>query len=243
MSETAFESFGKVAGLGVEPVLISGRYEFQAEEEKNISRCVAERLQLQTQDRLLEIGCGCGNVLIPLSSLVSQATGIDHANCIEVLSKRLTDSSIRTLPGNFLKLAVNERFSKILVYSVLHYLSDEAEVIRFVEKALALLEPGGLCLLGDIPNVDRKRRFAATAKGKEIAREWEQQVASTQAAMGTVSEILGKDRQVVTFDDAKLARLFTHFRGKGFEVDILSQPNGLPFCYTREDMLIRAPLA
>ena len=40
-------------------------------------------------------------------------------------------------------------------------------------------------------------------------------------------------------DDAFIAELFLRYRGRGAEVYVLPQPSGLPFSYTREDVLIQ----
>ena len=73
MGRTSFESFGEFADRELSWSQIAGRYDFQKAVELEIVRDIAEKLQLSEGDTLLEVGCGAGNLLIPLSGLVNSA--------------------------------------------------------------------------------------------------------------------------------------------------------------------------
>ena len=55
------------------------------------------------------------------------------------------------------------KYERILLYSVIHYTDQPKELIF---SALAHLAPGGMLLIGDIPNISRKGRFLATEHGR-----------------------------------------------------------------------------
>ena len=230
MSRVSFENFGRLAAAGISWTELAGRYSFQGSTESHIVADIANKLRLEPNDTLLEIGCGAGNLLIPLAKLVRAATGIDHSKLLQKLGERC--SSIRCIPGNFLDIQSTECFSKILIYSVLHYLADEAEIIQFVMKAAGLLSAGGLLLVGDIANVDKKRTFETSSQGQEFMRDWRRRVCKISVVPSP------DDPNRVTIDEGVLGRLRARLESSGFKVARLQQPEDLPMCYTREDMLV-----
>lgn len=238
MSQISFDNFAQAARRDhLSDTEIAGRYAFQAEAERLILPDVVAKLAIGPADRLLEIGCGPGNLLIPLAYLAATATGIDNEPAIARLRARAPlAENLEGLAGNFLDLDFGDRrFDKILIYSVLHYLASADEVLRFVDKALALCAPGGRILLGDLTNGDRKARFARSAEGARVRRQWEAQVAG---AGGHAFDSLPADGQLVVINDELLLTLVRHCRGLGFEAHLLPQPANLPFGGSREDILI-----
>jgi len=49
----------------------------------------------------------------------------------------------------------------LLCYSVLHYIHLDASALDFVDATTGLLAPGGRALIGDIPNLSKRRRFSS----------------------------------------------------------------------------------
>ena len=160
MSRITFENYGKSARKNQDLTIVSGRYEIQKPAERKIVLDVASKLSLCSEDKLLEIGCGPGNLLIPLSFLVSAATGIDHPDVCVRLKERFVGQNLNLIGINFLDFEDLEgKYDKILIYSVINTLTDENEALRFIDKAVQLLAPGGILMIGDIANSDRKNRF------------------------------------------------------------------------------------
>ena len=243
MSRLSFENYGHKASLGLDPTYVAGRYMSQKEDERNILPDIVNKLDLHPSDVCLEIGCGVGNLLIPLSFLVKSITGVDHPNCISGLKARFTGENMRLISKNFLDCSQDELgcFDKILVYSVLHYLSNRNEVENFVGKALSLLLPGGKMLLGDIPNISRKQRFLKSEKGKEFDNIWKEKNRSPSEAMAEAEKYLADDPNLVILDDAMVLSLMAFIRGQEYHTYILPQSMNLPFGHTREDILVEKP--
>jgi hypothetical protein len=68
-----------------------------------------------------------------------------------VLRVRLPAADVRcadVIRDDLSDLGVSDR---VLVYAVLHYVTNEAEGELFVRKAIGLLAPGGLALFGNLP--------------------------------------------------------------------------------------------
>lgn len=239
MSRISFDNYGKLARQVTDATLVSGRYTVQAAAEREILLDLVSKLQIHPEDTLLDVGCNVGNLLIPLSFLVKEITGIDHSSCIEKLRARFAGENARLIAGDFLNLAIPSNFDKILCYSVLHYLSDESEVLSFISRVLAHLLPGGRALFGDLPNRSRKLRFLNSPSGKESERQWQERLASSGTQGATVD--LPADPNLVLFTDELVLEICKKCRADGFDAFILPQPSSLPFGNTREDILVIRP--
>lgn len=238
MSQVSFENFARAARQSnLADTEIAGRYAFQAVAERQILPDILAKLDIKPTDRLLEIGCGPGNLLIPLSYFVAQAIGIDNTAAIDRLNARAPIAEqMKGIAGNFLDIDLGDQvFDKILAYSVLHYLTSEEEVVRFIDKALSLCAPGGRLLLGDLTNRDHKARFANSTEGRKVRAEWEKQVANST---GHPFDALPSDNQLVAVDDNLILDILKRYRQRGHEAYLLPQPPELPFGGSREDILI-----
>ncbi len=237
MGRVSFENYAARARQQISYTEMAGRHSFQQREEANIPADVARKLELDASDDLLEIGCGTGNIVLPLARLVRTATGLDHAASLQVLRRRLTDENIVLIEGNFLQVELQPRYSKVLVYSVLQLLKDVEEAFQFLHRARQLLRPGGALLVGDIPNRDKRRRFQATERGQAFEKQWQELVAGETVAPEVAQ--LPRDTELPEFDDATMMRILAEARAAGFEAYLLPQPEDLPMCFSREDILIR----
>ncbi len=238
MAGTPFDYYGESASKFGNFSEVAGRYSFQREAEQYLLLYLLEKLSLSPEDDLLDIGCGAGNLLIPLSFFIRSTTGIDHPNLLTQIKNRLpkdTDT-ITLLPGEFLTTEVPGTFSRILIYGVIHNLRDEEEVLRFIRKAAILLRPGGKMLIGDIPNIDIKARFLSSERGKKFIVQWQEQVERERKVNPEVN-LPFTTTPLVTIGDAFADKMIaaleeSHLRAKRFP-----QPETLAFGFTREDIL------
>lgn len=110
----------------------------------------------------------------------------------------------------------------------------------FVERAFALLEPGGRMLIGDIANADQRQRFLDSDFGRDFTAAWQaRRLAETppDAAAGAVPT--PEAVPVVRIGDDLLLRLLARFRRDDAHAYIVPEAPHLPFGHTREDILIR----
>lgn len=238
MAREEFQNYGIRARQEISPTELAGRYPSQVKAEKQILVDVLTKLEINPDNRLLEIGCGPGQILIPISFLVSEATGIDHQEVCSVLNKRFRSDNLNFMSGNFMDIDFGGRtYDRILCYSVLSTLPRE-EVSDFVGKAISLLEPGGKMLVGDLANKDMKLRFTQSQSGKVFEKSWNDENLSASSVDATALKH-DTDRVVVT-DDTVL-ELAALARRIGCHSYILPQPRNLPWGNSREDLLVVKP--
>lgn len=237
-----FEAHAKAARELSSATLIAGRNEFHSEAEQHIVADVVAKLQPQSSQRLLEIGCGLGVLLSPLAETVAAAVGIDHPDVLEKYCARGLPANVSVVGGRWPDVELEGPFDLILVYSVLHILPDAVTADRFVEAALQALTPGGALLLGDLANTDAARRFVESSWGKAFQEEYVRRRSKFQSTgeAAIQKDIFGAvDPRDNFVNDEFVLRILHTARTRGFSSYLLPQPPGLPFHYTREDILIR----
>ena len=129
--------------------------------------------------------------------------------------------------------ANREKIDVILCYSVLHYIFVDVGFFRFLDESLALLAPGGQFLIGDIPNVSKRKRFFASATGRSHHREF------MQTDEDIVVDFTGIAHDKI--DDAVVMMILLRARQAGFEAYVMPQGPELPMANRREDVLITRP--
>jgi hypothetical protein len=121
----------------------------------------------------------------------------------------------------------------ILTYSVVHYVFVESNLWDFLDTSLELLSDGGQMLIGDIPNVSKRKRFFSSAAGISFHQEFTGTKEIPEAKFNTV------ERHHI--DDAVVLGLLARARNAGFDAYLLPQKQDLPMANRREDLLIRKP--
>jgi hypothetical protein len=104
---------------------------------------------------------------------------------------------------------------------------------RFLDSLLALLAPGGQLLIGDVPNISKRKRFFASDNGIRFHQEF----------MKTTEEPAVQFNCIETdqIDDAVVMSLIERARGAGFDAYVVPQASPLPMANRREDILIVRP--
>lgn len=125
------------------------------------------------------------------------------------------------------------RINAIICYSVLHYIFKEAAFWKFIDISLGMLSPGGQLLLGDIPNVSKRKRFFSSDNGIRFHQEFMQTMERPVVLFNRIEEDL--------IDDTVVMAILQRARTQGFDAYVLPQPPCLPMANRREDILIVRP--
>jgi SAM-dependent methyltransferase len=117
--------------------------------------------------RILEIGCGNGNISTVLASYGHEVLAIDISDdCIRYAAAlkeklNLKNLSFKVLNGTEIQ-SVGERYDAVICSEVLEYLDDPGSV---VSKAYSVLKPGGI-LIVTVPNGYGPWRLSVKVRSK-----------------------------------------------------------------------------
>lgn len=212
----------------------------EGHEEAIFSDIVGKLSNLQGRSKtILDIGPGCSG--LP-KRLMAHSAARGHALVLvdspEMLAHLPDGPGVTKVPGFYpdCKDALDPwkgKFDVILCYSVFHYVFVEAGFWKFLDYSLELLADGGQMLIGDIPNVSKRKRFFSSTAG----------IRFHQAFMGTTDVPQVDFRSVETnrIDDAVILGVIMRARAQGCDGYWLPQSPALPMANRREDVLIVKP--
>jgi SAM-dependent methyltransferase len=152
-------------------------YDLMHEDVIDDARFLAEFVQtLGDAPRVLELGCGSGRLMEPMLEAGAQVTGVDpEPAMLRAAAVRLAayGDRLRLVPGDMRTVRLAERFDLVVVglNTFMHLLSSRDQITA-LERAHALLRPGGLLLLDlanphmvlrDVPAGVQQHRFTKQA--------------------------------------------------------------------------------
>lgn len=121
-------------------------------------RAEYERLPVPpSQLRALEIGCGPGRLLLPLSDDFQQVDGVDvSAEMIELATRNLADRSNATAhvaSGSDLAAFADASIGFVYSYAVFQHIPSREVVWSYLRDAVRVLQPGGVlkCQFNSLP--------------------------------------------------------------------------------------------
>jgi 2-polyprenyl-3-methyl-5-hydroxy-6-metoxy-1,4-benzoquinol methylase len=121
----------------------------------------------------------------------------------------------------------------IVCYSVLHYIFLETNLFSFLDESLSLLSDGGEMLIGDIPNVSKRKRFFSSPNGIRFHQNF--------TGTNEVPTVNFKSVEIGKIDDSVLISMVLRARNAGCDAYLVPQPDELSMANRREDLLIRKP--
>lgn len=188
---------------------------------------------------VLDIGPGCSDLPLMLVENCRQRKHELHLIDSEEMLRHLPDNEFTAkyfalFPNcpEFITLQQG-RIDVIVCYSVLHYIFLDVAFFRFLDASLALLAPGGQFLIGDIPNISKRKRFFASETGTKFHQKFMQTTDKPEVCFNQ----LEPDQ----IDDAVVMSLLQRARAQGFDAYVLPQSSDLPMANRREDILIMRP--
>lgn len=193
----------------------------------------------RTGQTVLDIGPGCSDLPLKLIQLCTEKqhrlTLVDSDEMLKLLPDGHGIEKVDALFPRSVELndRLAQRVDVIVCYSVLQYALIDTALYRFLDTALNCLAPGGQLLLGDIPNVSKRKRFFASEAG----------IAFHKAFMNTdlAPEVVFNKIEFDQLDDAIIMSILHRARAQGFDAYVLPQAPGLPMANRREDILITRP--
>jgi len=234
-----FKYFANLSDMDISSTEKVGRYESMKEKELNIFEDICEKLNLSNKNIILDIGCGCGTVVHKTVEYIQKENKKIYLNdSVKVLSQIIetidNKLNIHFIAGKFpdVELEKNIKFDAIILYSTIHYI-DAENIFNFLDSILDRLESRGSLLIGDIPNINKKRRFNNSKFGKLFNSKWVKNRKPCYISENYPTMDLSH------FNDRLILEIVRYIRAKEtFNAYILPQPSNLPFGYIRDDILV-----
>jgi hypothetical protein len=186
---------------------------------------------------VVDIGPGCSELSEKLISLCAR----HHHKLVLVDSTEMLNllpdaAFITKVPGRFpenielLTSLLPGGANTVLCYSVLHYMLQDFEVNEISNSVAKLLRDDGRALLGDIPNISKRKRFFSSSEGRAFHREY----------TGTDEDPtdLLNEQEEGKITDRTLEEFITCFHRYGLTAKVIEQGTRLPMANRREDLLI-----
>lgn len=213
---------------------------YRKDKEALIFRDIREKLKLgdgRTGAVILDIGAGCSGLAQLIIGYSEQQQHelllVDHKEMLDQLPDR---SFIKKYYGYFpddTPDIINKYtggIDAIICYSIFHYVFYNTCCFRFLDMAVSLLKPGGRLLIGDIPNISKRKRFFSTPAGIAFHQQFTQ--------TDTLPELTHLQPEPAQMDDGVVFGILNRYRNFGFETYLLPQADDLPMANRREDLLI-----
>lgn len=108
---------------------------------------ILKRLKEKTSGKILDIGCGTGNVLVQLANGKRELYGIDLSEKMaETATKRLGEKAVVTVADAQFIPYPERTFDILICNASFHHYPHPGEVLREMHR---VLKPGGMLLLGE----------------------------------------------------------------------------------------------
>lgn len=136
---------------------------FAASGERDLQEKVVDGLEVSSRWRVLEIGCGMGRLLRPLSPRVARVVGVDlseemlrrareHCASLANVELKLTDGRLDFLADG--------TFDFVFSHIVFQHLPRKAYAERYFREAFRVLAPGGIF------------RVQVDGRSRQVFRRW-----------------------------------------------------------------------
>jgi hypothetical protein len=215
--------------------------QYRKGKEKLIFAEITNTLRLLNKKNkvVLDIGPGCSGLPFKLIDLCQKKNHkLIFIDSDEMLSQLPDRSFIEKIAMFYpsrdgLLDRYRGKIDVILAYSMLHYVFGESNIWEFLDVSLELLSQGGEMLIGDIPNVSKRKRFFSSRAGIKFHQRFTRSKSLPRVRFNRI------ERHHV--DDAVLLALVARARSQGFDAYLLPQRENLPMANRREDLLIKRP--
>ncbi len=121
--------------------------EFRCSGARELLDVVLDGLEVRPSASVLEIGCGIGRILVPLSERVRLAYGVDISPAMIEQSRVYCGDrrNVRTsVTDGTLAAFADESIDLVISYLVFQHIPDGRAIARYVREAARVLTPGGV---------------------------------------------------------------------------------------------------
>ena len=131
--------------------------EFSRTSADVVKGLVADLGRLRSRDAALEIGCGPGRLMMPLSRHFGEIHGMDISDeMVRIARERLKaipNAHVHHSPGSDLAIFPGGKFDFVYSYAVFQHIPSREVVFNYLREAHRVLKPGGIlrCQINGLP--------------------------------------------------------------------------------------------
>ncbi len=129
-----------------------------------LNRFSHEMMAIQTDDRVLDIGCGTGKLIFDIASQIGDGyiEGVDYSSTMVSIARRknkqhIKNGKVKISEGDFGKLPyMEDSFDKVCSVNTIYFWPDPEYAAR---KIACILKPGGIFVVAfeDIKQLEQRR--------------------------------------------------------------------------------------
>ncbi|MFY8019845.1 MAG: class I SAM-dependent methyltransferase [Bacteroidia bacterium] len=180
---------------------------------------IATQIQLKMSDDLLDVCCGNGILTRKLAVRCNSVSAIDFSEVLIANARTEEIDKITWYCDDAYDFNLEKRFDKILLYFSFQYFETNEKAEQVIECLTNHLKPGGIILLGDIPDAAYKWTYYDTPL-KRFFAIW--------------SQLKGKNNMGRFWKKESLVKICEKH---GLTAEIHSQENWQPYAWYRFDLL------
>lgn len=148
----------------------TGAGKFSLEKWLKFAEYVKNKLGIQVNNKLCEIGCGGGAFLMPFAQKGVQVYGIDYAkNLISICQDVIPNGVFKMAEANKIPFPSNT-FNGVMSNSVFHYFPNLSYAELVIKEMVRILQLGGKGAILDINDQSKKIAFLQL-RGKKMGIE------------------------------------------------------------------------
>lgn len=133
---------------------------------KNVLKLIINKLDLRPNDVFLDVGCGAGAILYPISNICENVAGIDYAHSlIEVAKKYVSHGDLHCCAATEMPFD-DGFFDKTLSFSVFQYFPSLIYAKTVIDELIRCTKETGRILIGDIPDISKKTSYEKIKSGE-----------------------------------------------------------------------------
>jgi 2-polyprenyl-3-methyl-5-hydroxy-6-metoxy-1,4-benzoquinol methylase len=180
---------------------------------------IALQMNLQSGDSLLDVCCGNGFLTGKLAPKCKEVFAVDFSEILITKAKEIDSKNVNWICDDASQFNLNKQFDKVLLYFSFQYFESNEMAQLVLANLVRHLKPGGILLIGDIPDADFKWRYYNTFL-KRFFAIW--------------SQVKGKNNMGRFWNKNQLANMLNQL---GLEVQLVQQENWQPYSWYRFDIL------